>query len=1276
MKKRNNTLILMILCIISITVSAQVQIPQNGLVGWWPFTGNANDGSGNGNNGSTNLLGQGPQLTTDRFGNANSAYLFGGFYNPCGIVVPNSASLTLDTQATVSFWFQQCRLDGMDNNGNYNSTTGARFAIFCKTGSGSSSPHGICFSTLTNPQQNQIGIYCQNANTTNGNNVVHFSHTAQYKCFDTCEWIHYACVINGRSAKYYLNGRLALDTVIANINLTSANGDSLFFGIQPSTGPNHRFPFYGKIDDIALYNRALSAAEIIQLNGNYSDPLAANNTIRIWQIIMNTACNGNNGYITITPDISNGPFQYAIDNPANMQSSNTFRNISDTTHRIFVKNSCTLWDTVIDFACNRIYRTVCHGDTIVLPAGNWYYDSLHSRPVNGNVVRPDTNTTYYRSNNMATPGSGVDFAYTGYVQTYTVPAGVDSLTLQVWGAQGGQGGPSNLGGKGGFAEGRLHVTPGQTLYIYVGGQGQGSTTAQQLTGLCAGGWNGGGTGNNYMTNSGSSNGVRGGGGGATDISLQGTAGSTTWNTNNHLYSRVIVAGGGGGNLYFSTLSNIYPAGCGGGTTGDNGYTNANAVAGYGGTQTAGGANSSTYANYTNASFGAGASGSTGQYTLSGGGGGWYGGGAGNAAGGGSGYVYTASTAANYPAGCLLNSSHYLANAYTSNCTSTFPAPNGGTEQGHSGNGFARIITGDTITHPPLVVTVLPTYRDTVSDTICKGATYQYHDSIYTAQGIYTHTLSSINGCDSIVVLNLTVLDTFRTSRFDTICNGQRFTYGTSSYTTQGIYPQLHPAANGCDSTVILNLTVNDTFHLHIYDTVCAGYTYIYNNQPYTIAGTYLQTLSTTRGCDSVLHIHLYVNDTLRQHIYDTICHRQHIIFNDSILGRTGLYRHMTRTPQSCDSITYLHLWVNDTSVTHIYDTLFNNFYTYHDSTYYTSGTYRYLLHKTLTGCDSTVILHIKLCDSIITTINDTACNDSTYYFGGRLICSSGRYTNRLISVTGCDSIVVLKLILIDRPTLRLHTSPYCENREAEIFAITNGNSITWSASPTDTSLIGQEHNDTIYVTPQRRTQYTASADIVPSPRSCPSSATIALPKPSRVVARIAASPDDISVNQLQTKFSDVSLGEIASRKWLMHEINTSAPDRTQNDSVVYYSPSVNCDTLEVTLSVINNVGCKDTIRRLFPILKGDVWPPNAFTPDGTNNYLFKVGTNNIAEYHIYIYSRNGLLVFQSDDPEISWDGKYKGKPCTAGSYTYVIRYATSAHKKQPLQKVGTVLLVR
>lgn len=266
-------------------------------------------------------------------------------------------------------------------------------------------------------------------------------------------------------------------------------------------------------------------------------------------------------------------------------------------------------------------------------------------------------------------GSVMNFDYTGSVQTATLAPG--TYKLECWGAQGGTY-SSYIGGYGGYSKGTITLTEATTVYISVGGAGSSSSTAA--------GFNGGGTG----ISSGR------GGGGATDVRIG----------QNSLYSRVIVAGGGGGAGVTSTNAN--PCGCGGGEYGGDGYYN-NTTGSYttgqnrsGGSasQTAGGI---TWSTGTQATFGQG--GNASGYSCGGGGGGWYGGGGaydndsdsdGRWGGGGSGYVYTSSTAKNYPNGCLLNSTHYLTNAQTIAGNTSFTSPTGSAETGHTGNGFCRI----------------------------------------------------------------------------------------------------------------------------------------------------------------------------------------------------------------------------------------------------------------------------------------------------------------------------------------------------------------------------------------------------------------------------------------------------------------------------------------------------------------------------------------------------------------------------------------------------------
>lgn len=252
-------------------------------------------------------------------------------------------------------------------------------------------------------------------------------------------------------------------------------------------------------------------------------------------------------------------------------------------------------------------------------------------------------------------GDILNCPYSGSSKSITLPKG--TYKLEVWGAQGG-GATSNsskYGGKGGYSVGTITLTNPTLFYLVCGGQGVSDDGSYSSQTLLNGGYNGGGAGRAW---SGTSH-FGGGGGGGTDIRIQ----------QNSLYARVIVAGGGGGG------SDNGLGGYGGGTSGET-------------TEMSGGTQNSGY------SFGSGGQCSYTSGECGGGGGGWYGGTGASSenyrGGGGSGYVYTSATTSSYPSGCLLNSNYYLTNAQTIAGNQSFTNPTGGTETGHSGNGYIRI----------------------------------------------------------------------------------------------------------------------------------------------------------------------------------------------------------------------------------------------------------------------------------------------------------------------------------------------------------------------------------------------------------------------------------------------------------------------------------------------------------------------------------------------------------------------------------------------------------
>jgi hypothetical protein len=117
------------------------------------------------------------------------------------------------------------------------------------------------------------------------------------------------------------------------------------------------------------------------------------------------------------------------------------------------------------------------------------------------------------------------FTFTGSEQTYHVPAGISAVRIKAIGAPGGDKTFDGAGGYGARLVADLAVTPGQTLYVEVGGDGDDSS---------APGWNGGGASTDTADN------LAGYGGGASDVRLKPGTSATA------LRSRVVVAGGGGG----------------------------------------------------------------------------------------------------------------------------------------------------------------------------------------------------------------------------------------------------------------------------------------------------------------------------------------------------------------------------------------------------------------------------------------------------------------------------------------------------------------------------------------------------------------------------------------------------------------------------------------------------------------------------------------------------------------------------------------------------------
>jgi hypothetical protein len=261
-------------------------VPTNGLVGWWPFNGNAIDESVNTNDGTVN----GATLTADRFGNANAAYSFDGIND--FISISNSSSLASPTSSiTLSAWFNV-------NNWDYTFSASTGYAsILCKSTSSSSTQYRISVAkTLTN---NVFTIIF---------NGTEYLWNLPLNTIQSGTYYHVAFAFSSSAANLYLNG--VLKNSFNSQNSFPANATmNLEIGRDQAGSTDY---INGKLDDIGIWNRTLTQQEITGLyNGNICyqtitvtdtllintnftgfNPVTYQNTIKIWP-------NPTNDHITI-----------------------------------------------------------------------------------------------------------------------------------------------------------------------------------------------------------------------------------------------------------------------------------------------------------------------------------------------------------------------------------------------------------------------------------------------------------------------------------------------------------------------------------------------------------------------------------------------------------------------------------------------------------------------------------------------------------------------------------------------------------------------------------------------------------------------------------------------------------------------------------------------------------------------------------------------------------------------------------------------------------------
>ena len=591
--------------------------------------------------------------------------------------------------------------------------------------------------------------------------------------------------------------------------------------------------------------------------------------------------------------------------------------------------------------------------------------------------------------------------------------------------------------------------------------------------------------------------------------------------------------------------------------------------------------------------------------------------------------------------------------------------------------------------------VHPVYdlHDTLA--LCQHTPLTYCDSTIPTevgdgvQRSYSFHLATHNGCDSLRTLHLAVNPVYHHNDTIALCQHTPLVYHDSTISTQLASILSHTTdihfttQEGCDSTYTLNLTVNPVFDLHDTLVLCqhTPLTYCDSTIPTNVGDgiqkPYSFHLNTRNGCDSLRTLHLSVNPVYDLHDTIALCQYTPFTYCDSTIPTNVAdpvlrpYSFHLATHTGCDSLRTLHLAVNpvyhhsDTiqlcqgSPLHYCDTILNPWRT---------GQHQHHFPFLTTAlCDSTYTLTLNVLPTRLTLLADSFCTGTVYYFHDRPLTYGGSYDDTLTASNGCDSVVSLALTQLSKPMVKIVAEHDCTTRQYRLHAETNVDYIHWSTEPAWNSAWGSPHASSILISPSHDQQLTLLADYFETP-TCPNTAQVVLHPILQPVAIIDARPQMLTYDS-PTLVATSRSTDATYLQWYIDGIDAGTA------TSITHPADLDHDSVALLLVASNDL-CTDTASATIPIRTHHLFAPNVFTPDEATNRRFLIAHHGIIQYELTIYTRQGLLVFHTLDPDQGWDGTHNGTPCPQATYVWVLNYRTNVSPQYQQTAKGTVTLLR
>jgi|GEM_PF-2111556 len=394
---------------------------------------------------------------------------------------------------------------------------------------------------------------------------------------------------------------------------------------------------------------------------------------------------------------------------------------------------------------------------------------------------------------------------------------------------------------------------------------------------------------------------------------------------------------------------------------------------------------------------------------------------------------------------ICQNGSFTENGHTYNSTNTYID----TFYNAGVNGCDSIVTTN--------LTVLPLAASTQNPVICQGGSFIENGHTYTTANTYMDTFynAGVNGCDSIVTTNLTVLPLATYTQNPVICQGSSFIENGHTYTTSNTYMDTftNAGANGCDSIVTTNLTVLPYASYTQTPSICQGGNFVENGNTYTASNTYVDTFynAAVNGCDSIVTTILTVNPLATYTQNPSICQGSSFVENGHTYTTANTYidTFTNASVNGCDSIVTTNLTVLPASTfTQNPSICQGGSFIENGHTYTTTNTYiDTFFNASVNGCDSIVTTNLTALPVASYTQNPSICQGGSFMENGNTYTTTNTYIDTFFnaSVNGCDSVVTTNLTILPLATYT-QNPVICQNGSF----IENGHTYTTANTYIDT----------------------------------------------------------------------------------------------------------------------------------------------------------------------------------------------------------------------------------